>query len=92
VSAKEIPSCAGKRFFEGILHFFMSPSNLFEISTLAIIFSVVFLSGMQSFADTGENYRFYVPRRNEEMYGTWVNENHDGVKRFQKAVYYYWGY
>jgi hypothetical protein len=64
-----------------------------KMSVLAIIFSVVFFSGMPSFTDDGENNRFYVPRRNEEiLYGTWVNENYDGVKRFQKAVYYYWGY
>jgi hypothetical protein len=36
----------------------------------------------------GENECFYIPKSNEEIYGTWINED----ITFQKRIYYYWGY
>ncbi len=36
----------------------------------------------------GENENFYIPKSNEEIYGTWINE--DMIT--QKLIYYYWGY
>jgi hypothetical protein len=36
----------------------------------------------------GDNECFYIPKSNEEIYGTWINED----MKYQKFIYYYWGY
>lgn len=63
-----------------------------KIWLCGVIFLVIFLAGVCSFADDKEKFGFYVPKRNEEIYGTWVNKNYDGISKDQKIVYYYWGY
>ena len=34
----------------------------------------------------------YIPKPNEELYGTWVNTDYDGVEEDQKFINYNWGY
>ena len=36
----------------------------------------------------------YIPKINEELYGTWVNTDYDGVRDEppQKFIHYNWGY
>ena len=40
----------------------------------------------------GENECFYIPKSNEEIYGTWINEDLIPQKIGQKRIYYYWSY
>ena len=59
-----------------------------------LIFIVVVLSSVRSFADDKEKYGFYVPKPNEEIYGTWVNKDYSSIvrRRPQKIVIHFWGY
>ena len=34
----------------------------------------------------------YIPKPNEEIYGTWVNTDYNGVGKGQKYILYRWGY
>ena len=34
----------------------------------------------------------YIPKPNEELYGTWANAEYDGVEHGQKFINYNWGY
>jgi hypothetical protein len=60
----------------------------------AVVFIFVVLAGIYSFADDKDQYGFYVPSRNEELYGTWVNPKYRGESEGseQKFVTYNWGY
>jgi len=47
---------------------------------------------LNSFGDDKEKYGFYVPRDNEEIYGTWVNTTYPGsIEYKQKIVMDFWG-
>jgi beta-lactamase regulating signal transducer with metallopeptidase domain len=63
-----------------------------KILLCGLIFLIALLAGVGSFAADKEKIGFYVPKRNEEIYGTWVNKNYDGIDYEQIIVYYYWGY
>jgi len=63
-----------------------------KILLCGLIFLIALLTGVGSFATDKEKIGFYVPKRNEEIYGTWVNAKYDGISYEQKIVYYYWGY
>ena len=46
---------------------------------------------LNSFGDDKEKYGFYVPRDNEEIYGTWVNITYPGsIEYKQKIVMDFW--
>jgi hypothetical protein len=59
-----------------------------------VVFFIIFLVGVGSFANDKEKYGFYVPKRNEEIYGTWINPKYRGEdpSNEQKFVTYDWGY
>jgi hypothetical protein len=59
-----------------------------------LVFLVFLITGVFSFADDREQYVFYVPKRNEEIYGTWINPKYRGEdpSNEQKYVNYEWGY
>jgi hypothetical protein len=48
-------------------------------------------SCLHSFGDDKEKYGFYVPRKNEEIYGIWINTTYTGWTYAQKWVIYDWG-
>jgi hypothetical protein len=57
-----------------------------------IAFFVAFLVSSSSFADDTV-YQFRLPKYNEPIYGTWINEEYEvKVYEDQKLVYYNWGY
>ncbi len=56
-----------------------------RIVTLCIILIIMVFTAVEIY---GENENFYIPKSNEEIYGTWINED----MRLQKSIYYYWGY
>ena len=56
-----------------------------RIVTLCIFLIIMAFTAVEIY---GENENFYIPKSNEEIYGTWINED----MRFQKSIYYYWGY
>ena len=55
---------------------------------------VAVLVSVYSFADDKEKYGFYVPKPNEEIFGTWVNKDYSGTRLVhpQKLVFRFWGY
>jgi|WetSurSiteA1Bulk_404760.scaffolds.fasta_scaffold75777_2 hypothetical protein len=59
-----------------------------------VVFLVVVLIGACSFSNENEKYGFYVPKPNEEIYGTWVNKEYSGTiqAQYQKWVFRFWGY
>jgi hypothetical protein len=59
-----------------------------------LIFLVVVLTSVGSFADDKEKFGFYVPKQNEEIYGIWVNKDYTTVQfRYpQKIEILFWGY
>ena len=57
-----------------------------------VVLASLILVGISSFADDKSRLGFYVPKRDEEIYGTWINKDYDGIRYEQKVVYYYWGY
>jgi hypothetical protein len=59
-----------------------------------LIFIVAVLACVGSFANDKEKYGFYVPKPNEEIYGTWVNKDYSGavLGHHQKFVSHFWGY
>ncbi|MEE9580732.1 MAG: hypothetical protein V3V74_05410 [Nitrosomonadaceae bacterium] len=56
-----------------------------RIVTLCIFLIIMAFTAVEIY---GENENFYIPKSNEEIYGTWINE--DMIT--QKLIYYYWGY
>jgi hypothetical protein len=58
------------------------------------VFLVVVLAGIGCYASDKEKYGFYVPKPNEEIYGTWVNKEYSGtlLAHYQKWVFRFWGY
>jgi beta-lactamase regulating signal transducer with metallopeptidase domain len=59
-----------------------------------MVFLVVALAGIGSFAADREKQGFYVPKPSEEIYGTWINKEYSGdrASRCQKIVLHNWGY
>jgi hypothetical protein len=59
-----------------------------------LVFLVAALAGVGSFANDKEKYGFYVPKPNEEIFGTWVNKEYSGTRLVhpQKLVFRFWGY
>ena len=57
----------------------------------AVVFFIVVLVGVCSFADDKETYGFYRPKSTEEIYGTWINTVSGGYFP-EKWIVYYWGY
>ena len=59
-----------------------------------MVFFVVVLSGVYSIADDKEKFGFYVPKLDEEIYGTWINADYrrDDQPSAQKSIFYDWGY
>ena len=56
-----------------------------RIITLCIFLIIMAFIAVEIY---GENENIYIPKANEEIYGTWINE--DMIT--QKLIYYYWGY
>lgn len=58
-----------------------------------MIFIIIIVDCLSSFGDDDkEKYGFYVPRNNEEIYGTWVNTTYPGSNYYQqKWVINFWG-
>jgi hypothetical protein len=57
-----------------------------------VVFFVVVLVGVCSFAVDKEEYGFYVPRTDEVIFGTWVNTEYSGQEQWpQKFINYRWG-
>ena len=63
-----------------------------KVLVFAVALLIVVLVGVRIFADDKEDVGFYVPKRNEEIYGTWENKNYEGKTAGEKVVYFYWGY
>ena len=64
-------------------------------TTIACIlaFLLAVLACLNSFGEDKEKYGFYVPKANEEIYGTWINMAYTGTGQYvQKFVLYDWGY
>jgi hypothetical protein len=61
--------------------------------TIFIMLLMTPLACLRSFGDDKEKYGFYVPKKDEEIYGTWVNMTYPGDSRQypQKIVLHYWG-
>ena len=61
--------------------------------TILMMLLIMVLACLTSFGDDKEKYGFYVPRNNEEIYGTWVNMTYPGTSRMypQKIVMHFWG-
>ena len=59
-----------------------------------LVFLVVVLTIVGSYASDKEKYGFYVPNPKEELYGTWVNKEYSGtlLAYYQKWVFRFWGY
>ena len=57
-----------------------------------LVFLVVVLAGVYSFAVEKNKYGFYEPSPNEVMFGTWINtKNSGGAGKPQKIVSHPWG-
>ena len=58
-----------------------------------LVFLVTAFAGLNSFGDDKEKYGFYVPREDEELYGTWVNTTYVNTtgQYAQKIVMSDWG-
>ena len=56
-----------------------------RIVTLCIFLIIMAFTAVEIY---GENENFYIPKSNEEIYGTWINEDMTS----QQLIYYYWGY
>jgi len=57
-----------------------------------LMFLLAVLACLHSFGDDKEKYGFYVPKPNEELYGTWVNTTYAPGYYGQKWILYDWGY
>ena len=71
-----------------------------KTSTLVyvLVFLLVVLAGVVSFAADKEKYGFYIPGEYEEIFGSWVNNEYANIPYPrnsgypQKLTYYRWGY
>jgi len=65
-----------------------------KILLCGVVFIVVVLAGVCSFAVDKEKFGIFIPNRIEEFYGTWVNPKYKGVDQDseQKMILYDWGY
>ena len=50
-----------------------------KILMCGVVFFVLILTGVYSFADDKEKYGFYIPSWKEELYGTWINTDYTGT-------------
>jgi hypothetical protein len=63
-----------------------------KVLLYGVIFIVIVLVSVSSFAVEKNKYGFYEPSPNEVMFGTWVNtENSGGPGKPQKIVSHPWG-
>jgi len=57
------------------------------VSILILVLVVLIIAG-----SCATQKQAFVPKTNEELYGTWVNTDYDGVDQEQKFINYNWGY
>jgi hypothetical protein len=57
------------------------------VSFLILVSAVLIIAG-----SCATQKQAFVPKTNEELYGTWVNTDYDGVDHDQKFINYNWGY
>jgi hypothetical protein len=60
-------------------------------SVVSLVLLISAFACLNTFGDDRANYGFYVPRTNEELYGTWVNTTYTGMSYAQKLVMYDFG-
>ena len=56
------------------------------VSIVILVLAVLIIAG-----SCATQKQVYIPKSNEELYGTWVNTDY-GIKRSQKLINYTWGY
>ena len=57
------------------------------VSIFILVLAVMVIAG-----SCATQKQAYIPKPNEELYGTWVNTDYDGVEEVQKFINYNWGY